>query len=256
MTEPSDPVGALTERVRVVVVDDQGVIRTGLRMIVDNEPDLVVVGEAADGLAAIEVVAGTRPDVVLMDIRMPRLDGLAATGRIVAGSRAAVLVLTTFDDDEYVLGAIRAGASGFLLKDAGPDALVAAIRSVARGDALVDPAVTRTVISRCLELELAAAPPTSAAAPATARWADRLTQLSDREQEILVALARGLANRDIAREFVVTEATVKSHVSSLLAKLGVRSRVEAVVLAYEAGVVTPGDPGHLDHLEQPGRTAL
>ena len=254
MTGPHDPIRALTERVRVVVVDDQGVIRTGLRMIVDNEPDLVVVGEAADGLAAIEVVAGTRPDVVLMDIRMPRLDGLAATGRIVAESRAAVLVLTTFDDDEYVLGAIRAGASGFLLKDAGPDALVAAIRSVARGDALVDPAVTRTVIARCLELELAATPPTSVAA--RARWTDRLAQLSDREQEILVALARGLANRDIAREFVVTEATVKSHVSSLLAKLGVRSRVEAVVLAYEAGVVTPGDPGHLDHLEQPGRTTL
>lgn len=254
MTGPNDPIRALTERVRVVVVDDQGVIRTGLRMIVDNEPDLVVVGEAADGLAAIEVVAGTRPDVVLMDIRMPRLDGLAATGRIVAESRAAVLVLTTFDDDEYVLGAIRAGASGFLLKDAGPDALVAAIRSVARGDALVDPAVTRTVIARCLELELAATPPTSVAA--RARWTDRLAQLSDREQEILVALARGLANRDIAREFVVTEATVKSHVSSLLAKLGVRSRVEAVVLAYEAGVVTPGDPGHLDHLEQPGRTTL
>ena len=254
MTGPHDPIRALTERVRVVVVDDQGVIRTGLRMIVDNEPDLVVVGEAADGLAAIEVVAGTRPDVVLMDIRMPRLDGLAATGRVVAESRAAVLVLTTFDDDEYVLGAIRAGASGFLLKDAGPDALVAAIRSVARGDALVDPAVTRTVIARCLELELAATPPTSVAA--RARWTDRLAQLSDREQEILVALARGLANRDIAREFGVTEATVKSHVSSLLAKLGVRSRVEAVVLAYEAGVVTPGDPGHLDHLEQPGRTTL
>ena len=131
---------------------------------------------------------------------------------------------------------------------------MAAIRSVARGDALVDPAVTRTVIARCLELELAATPPTSVAA--TARWTDRLAQLSDREQEILVALARGLANRDIAREFVVTEATVKSHVSSLLAKLGVRSRVEAVVLAYEAGVVTPGDPGHLDQLEQPGRTTL
>jgi DNA-binding NarL/FixJ family response regulator len=236
----SEAVAGEQDRVRVVVVDDQGVIRTGLRMIVDNEPDLVVVGEAGDGVEAIDVVAGSRPDVVLMDIRMPRMDGLAATGRIVAGTSSRVLVLTTFDDDEYVLGAIRAGASGFLLKDAGPDALVAAIRAVRRGDALVDPAVTRTVISRCLELERQAVPPP--ARPARSVWADRLDTLSEREREILVALARGLANRDIAREFVVTEATVKSHVSSLLTKLGLRSRVEAVVVAYEAGVVVPGGP--------------
>jgi DNA-binding NarL/FixJ family response regulator len=239
MTASPEPPDGLTGRIRVLVVDDQGVIRTGLQMIVDNEPDLVVVGEAADGLAAIDLAAGTRPDVVLMDVRMPRLDGLAATRRIVADGAAAVLVLTTFDDDEYVLGAIRAGASGFLLKDAGPDALVAAIRAVSRGDALVDPAVTRTVLARCLELERQAAPPPEPAAPDRAR-AERLASLSDREREILVALARGLANREIAAEFVVTEATVKSHVSSLLSKLGLRSRVEAVVFAYETGVVEPG----------------
>jgi DNA-binding NarL/FixJ family response regulator len=226
-------------QVRVVVVDDQGVIRTGLRMILDNEPDLVVVGEAGDGVEAVEVVSSTRPDVVLMDIRMPRMDGLAATARIVTGTSSRVLVLTTFDDDEYVLGAVRAGASGFLLKDAGPDALVAAVRAVHRGDALVDPAVTRTVLSRCLELERQAGPQ-QAAAPSP--WTDRLATLSDREREILVALARGLSNRDVAAEFVVTEATVKSHVSSLLTKLGLRSRVEAVVVAYESGVVVPG--GH------------
>jgi DNA-binding NarL/FixJ family response regulator len=229
--------------IRVAVVDDQGVIRAGLKMIIDNEPDLVVVGEAADGLEALELVATTRPDVVLMDIRMPRLDGIEATRRITAtGSGTAVLVLTTFDDEEYVLGAVRAGAAGFLLKDAGPDLLVSAVRTLHGGDSLVDPSVTRTLIARCLELEEQAGGPSAVApAPAAATWKQRLGTLSERERQILVGMARGGSNRDLAAELVVSETTVKSHVSAVLAKLGLRSRVQAVVLAYEAGVITPGE---------------
>jgi len=230
--------------IRVAVVDDQGVIRAGLKMIIDNEPDLVVIGEAADGLEAIELVATARPDVILMDIRMPRLDGIEATRRITSsGSATAVLVLTTFDDEEYVLGAVRAGAAGFLLKDAGPDLLVSAVRTLHGGDSLVDPSVTRTLIARCLELEDRAGGPSAAAASATAAgtWKQRLASLSDRERQILVGMARGGSNRDLAAELVVSETTVKSHVSAVLAKLGLRSRVQAVVLAYEAGVITPGE---------------
>jgi DNA-binding NarL/FixJ family response regulator len=229
--------------IRVVVVDDQAVIRAGLRLIVDNETDLTVVGEAGDGAAAVDVVAAARPDVVLMDVRMPGVDGITATGRIVAprpggAPPPAVLVLTTFDDEEYVLGALRAGASGFLLKDAGPDVLVDAVRTVAAGDSLIDPGVTRRLVERWVELEgrlAAAPPPTPAGAPAA-------DSLSAREREILVGLARGLTNRELAGELYVSEATVKSHVSSLLTKLGLRSRVQAVILAYELGVVQPGQP--------------
>jgi DNA-binding NarL/FixJ family response regulator len=230
--------------IRVAVIDDQGVIRAGLKMIIDNEPDLVVVAEAADGLEAIELVKSTRPDVALMDIRMPRLDGIEATRRIVAaGLPTVVLVLTTFDDEEYVLGAVRAGAAGFLLKDAGPDVLVKAVRTLHGGDSLVDPAVTRTLIARCLELEEQAAgrPTTPAPRAAADPWQQRLRTLSDREHQILVGMARGGSNRDLAAELVVSETTVKSHVSAVLAKLGLRSRVQAVVLAYEAGVITPGE---------------
>ena len=243
--------------VRVLVVDDQGVIRAGLHMIVDHEPDFAVVGEADDGHRAVAAAAELAPDVVLMDIRMPRLDGIEATRQILAaaaaaGTRApAVLVLTTFDDEEYVLGAIRAGASGFLLKDAGPDVLVDAVRTVHRGDSLVDAAVTRHLISRCLELERglsaaddaappAAGPPAAEAAPDADPWVGRLATLSEREREILVGLARGRSNRELAQELWVSETTVKTHVSSVLSKLELSSRVQAVVLAYETGVVTPG----------------
>jgi DNA-binding NarL/FixJ family response regulator len=254
-----------TDRIKVAVVDDQGVIRAGLRMIIDHEADMSVVGEASDGLQAINLVAAVRPDVVLMDVRMPRLDGIEATRRIAAtGTGAAVLVLTTFDDEEYVLGAVRAGAAGFLLKDAGPDVLVSAVRTLKGGDSLVDPAVTRTLIARCLELEQRSPgemPSIARNGPAGSRgaadstrpagtgttpdiqrlWQQRLETLSDRERQIFIGMARGRSNRDLAADLVVSETTVKSHVSSVLAKLALRSRVQAVVLAYEARVITPGE---------------
>jgi DNA-binding NarL/FixJ family response regulator len=223
--------------IRVVVVDDQAVIRTGLRTMLEHEPDLTIVGEAGNGADAVDLVTGARPDVVLMDVRMPELDGIEATRRILANgspSPPAVLVLTTFDDDEYVFGALRAGAAGFLLKDAGPDALVGAVRTVAAGDALVDPSVTRRLVERWVALEADRAPTTSPAPAAVAT-------LSTREREILVGLARGRTNRELADDLIVSEATVKTHVSNLLTKLGVRSRVQAVVVAYEAGVVRPGE---------------
>jgi DNA-binding NarL/FixJ family response regulator len=219
-----------------VVVDDQAVIRGGLRMILDHEADMTTVGEAADGAEALRVVAAASPDVVLMDVRMPEVDGIEATRRITAGEAGpapAVLVLTTFEDDEYVFGALRAGAAGFLLKDATPDVLVAAVRTVAAGDALVDPAVTRRLVERWADLEERWSPP---GPPAST-----VTDLTDREREILVGLARGFTNRQLADELIVSEATVKSHVSHLLLKLGVRSRVQAVILAYELGLVRPGD---------------
>lgn len=226
----------MTDLVRVVVVDDQAVIRGGLRLIVDNEPDLAVVGEAGDGDEAERVCAAAAPHVVLMDIRMPGTDGIAATRRILdAGGDAApsVLVLTTFQDDDYVFGALRAGAAGFLLKDATPDVLVAAIRAVAAGDAIVDPAVTGRLVQRWSELEGRVAPPAPVAGP--------VSNLTGREREILIGLARGRSNRELAAELFLSEATVKTHVSNLLLKLGVRSRVQAVILAYESGLVRPGD---------------
>jgi DNA-binding NarL/FixJ family response regulator len=227
--------------IRVLLVDDQAVIRAGLRTMLEHEPDLTIVGEAGNGAQAVEVVAASRPDVVLMDVRMPDVDGIEATRRILASGAAtlpAVLVLTTFDDDEYVFGALQAGAAGFLLKDAGPDALVAAVRTVATGDALVDPAVTRRLVERWVALEETSAS-TSRPAPAS------VGSLSAREQEILVGLARGRTNRELAGDLFVSEATVKTHVSNLLTKLGVRSRVQAVVLAYETGVVRPGERGDI-----------
>ena len=219
--------------ISLVVADDQGMVRSGFRSLLDGEPDLQVVGEAADGEQAIEVVTRLRPDVTLMDIRMPVLDGLAATRRILAaGVPTRVLVLTTFDLDEYVFQALRAGASGFLLKDAPAEELAAAVRVVAAGDALLAPAVTRRVIDAFL----------GGRATPVVRDA-RLAGLTPRELEVLGLLARGLSNVAIAERLYVSEGTTKTHVSNVLAKLGLRDRVQAVVFAYENGLVVPGDRG-------------
>jgi len=218
--------------IRVVVVDDQELVRTGFSMILDVEDDIEVVGSAADGDEALALCEDLRPHVALMDVRMPRLDGIEATRRIrAAGLDVRVLVLTTFDLDEYVFEALRAGASGFLLKDAPPDDLVHAVRVIAAGEALLAPSVTRRIIERFGE----------AVAPVRAEADDaRLGRLTDREREVLVLMARGLSNVEIAEELVLGEATVKTHVGRVLMKLDVRDRVQAVVLAYELGVVTPG----------------
>ena len=214
----------------VLIVDDQTLVRTGFRMILDAEDDLRVVGEAKDGIDAVEAARRCHPDVVLMDIRMPRMDGLEATRRIVSGSdRSKVLMLTTFDLDEYVFDALRAGASGFLLKDVPPEQLVAGIRAVAEGQALLAPAVTRRLIETFVQGAARAAPP-----PA------QLEELTDREREVLRLMARGLSNAEIADALTVSGTTVKTHVARVLSKLGLRDRVQAVVLAYETGIVTPG----------------
>ena len=219
--------------IKVLVVDDQGLVRAGFRMILEAQPDIEVVGEATDGLDAVAAARRLRPDVVLMDIRMPRLDGLEATRRL-AGPGAAdpvrVLILTTFDLDEYVFEALRAGASGFLLKDTPPADLLAAIRVVAAGDALLAPSVTRRLLDR-----FAANLPDPAAVRPPA-----LDTLTARELEVLGLVARGMSNAEIAEHLVVSETTVKTHVGRLLAKLNLRDRVQAVVLAYETGIVRPG----------------
>jgi DNA-binding NarL/FixJ family response regulator len=215
----------------VVIADDQGMVRAGFRSLLGNEPGLRVVGEAVDGEQAVDVVRRLQPDVVLMDIRMPVLDGLAATNRLVVeGTRSRILVLTTFDLDEYVFEALRAGASGFLLKDALAEDLVAAIRVVAAGDALLDPAVTRRVIDAFVRRP----------APRAHR-VEALASLTPREREVLDLMARGLANADIARHLFVSEATTKTHVSNVLGKLRLRDRVQAVIFAYESGLVVAGD---------------
>jgi len=214
--------------IRVVVADDQAMVRAGFRLLLEGQNSIEVVGEAENGHDAVRLASTTRPDVVLMDIRMPQLDGLAATRAIVRqGLATRVIVLTTFDVDDHVFDALRAGASSFLLKSAPPETLVDAIRTVAAGDGLLDPAVTRRVI------EQFARHPSITRAPEL----DRLTQ---REREVLVQVARGLSNAEIADELVVSEATVKTHVARLLAKLQLRDRVQAVVYAYEHGVITAG----------------
>jgi DNA-binding NarL/FixJ family response regulator len=208
----------------VVVADDQGMVRSGLISLLEGDPDVTVVGEASDGAQAVAVVRRTDPDVVLMDIRMPELDGLSATRELVAlGVAARVLVLTTFDLDEYVFEALRSGASGFLLKDAPAEELLSAVRLVARGDAVLSPAVTRRVIE-----EFAAFRPTPRAEPSG--------ELTPRELEILRYLGRGLSNAEIAADLVLSESTVKTHVSRVLLKLGLRDRVQAVIYAYECGL--------------------
>jgi DNA-binding NarL/FixJ family response regulator len=217
--------------VRVVVADDQLLVRSGFRVLVDSAPDLEVVGEAGDGVEAVELARLRRPEVVLMDIRMPTIDGLEATRRIVADellTGVRVLVLTTFDLDEYVYQALRAGASGFLLKDTPPADLLAAIRVVAAGDALLAPRVTRRLI------EEFARRPEPAADPAA------LAALTDREREVLTLVARGLSNAELADRLYVSAATAKTHVSRILAKLQARDRAQLVMLAYESGLVRPG----------------
>jgi DNA-binding NarL/FixJ family response regulator len=221
--------------VRVLLVDDQALIRAGFRMILEAEDDLEVVGECGDGTQAIDSVKRFSPDVVLMDIRMPEMDGIEATRRIVGGdgeTAVKVLMLTTFDLDEYVYDALRAGASGFLLKDVPADQLVSGIRLVAQGDALLAPSVTRRLIQEF-----------SRSSRGRAERPAGLEELTPREVEVFKLLARGMSNAEIAADLIVSETTVKTHVARILMKLEVRDRVQAVVLAYESGVVAPGDAG-------------
>ena len=215
--------------VRVVVADDQALVRAGFRKILEGDEAIEVVGEAADGAEALELARAHDPDVVLMDIRMPNLDGIAATQALTErGERPRVLVLTTFALEEYVYDALRAGASGFLVKDAPPEQLLAAVHAVSRGDALLDPAITRSVIEQFTRR------------PARRELAARLEELTTREREIFEFLARGLSNAEIAAKLVVGEGTVKTHVAHILRKLGVRDRVHAVIYAYESGAVAAG----------------
>ncbi|CAN5301623.1 response regulator transcription factor [soil metagenome] len=221
-----------TARTRVLLVDDQALLRMGFRLVLEAEDDLEVVGEAADGAEGVRLAAELAPDVVLMDVRMPGLNGIDATEQIVgSGSGARVLILTTFDLDEYAFAALRVGASGFLLKDARPAELVGAIRAVATGDAVVSPRVTR----RMLEMFSRSLP--AAGDPDPGDLDPRIAHLTPREVEVLRTVAEGLSNGEIAQRFVLSEATVKTHVGRILAKLGVRDRVQAVVLAYETGLV-------------------
>jgi DNA-binding NarL/FixJ family response regulator len=215
--------------IRVLLVDDQALVRAGLRTILADEDDIEVVGEAADGLMAIERARETRPDVVLMDVQMPRMDGIEATRLLVAEDLGHVVIVTTFDRDDYLFDALEAGASGFLLKNAGPEQLLDAVRAAGRGHALLAPEVTRRVIAKMAGERVAADRPEPAA----------LAHLTAREREVLVLLGRGLSNSEIAAELVLGEATVKTHVSNVLAKLHLRDRVQAVIYAYEAGLILP-----------------
>jgi DNA-binding NarL/FixJ family response regulator len=217
--------------VRVLIVDDQALVRAGFKMILDAEPEIDVIGEAADGIAGLEAARSLRPDVVLMDIRMPELDGLEATRRLTStGDGPRVLILTTFDLDEYVYEALRSGASGFLLKDTPPEQLVQAITVVAEGEALLAPSITKRLIE-----EFVRTGGTTQAEPPPG-----IQELTSRELEVLRLIARGLSNAEIAKELFVSETTVKTHVARVLMKLNLRDRVQAVVLAYESGLVQPG----------------
>ena len=215
--------------IKVVLVDDQAMVRAGFRMILECEPDVAVAGEAENGAQAVDVVVRVLPDVVLMDIQMPVMDGLEATRRIMSGPASArVIILTTFERDEYVFEALRSGASGFLLKNAPPEELVHAVRVVANGDGLLAPSVTRRIIEE------------SSTRPARLDRGPDLERLTDREREVLRLLASGMSNAELAEELYVGEGTVKTHVSNVLSKLALRDRVQAVVFAYESGLVSPG----------------
>jgi DNA-binding NarL/FixJ family response regulator len=219
---------AVPAQIRIVIADDQRLVRTGFRVILEREPDLEIVGEAADGIDAVQLARDLQPDVVLMDVRMPHMDGFQASRLVLAETSSKVLILTTFDSDEYVYEALRTGASGFLLKDAPAEQLIAAVRCAAAGDALIDPAVTRRLVGR-----FARALRPSTGAP------ERFSQLTARELDIVRLIARALSNSEIAADLVIEESTVKTHVGRILAKLGLRDRVQAVVLAYETGLVVP-----------------
>jgi DNA-binding NarL/FixJ family response regulator len=220
----------MSERVRVMLVDDDELMRRGLAAVLSSDERIEVVAEAGNGRQAVQRARHARPDVVLMDVRMPELDGITATGELIAGApEARVVILTTFEEDDYILGALRAGASGFLLKRSSPEDLIAAIHTVAGGDALLSPSVTRRVIDRM------------AAQPLVGDAADpRLEELTPREREVLELIAQGLSNPEIAAALTVEETTVKTHVKRVLMKTGARDRVHAVILAYESGIVTPG----------------
>ncbi|HEU4907553.1 MAG TPA: response regulator transcription factor [Propionibacteriaceae bacterium] len=224
--------------IRVVLADDQALVRSGLRALLTNSDDVQVVGEASDGREAVAVVTRTQPDVVLMDVRMPGVDGIAATQRITSDQRlseVAIIMLTTFDDDDQIFAAIRAGASGYLLKDAEPDDLREAIRVVAAGDALLSASITRKVMEGIIS------------GPAGVADHGRLSELTEREREVLVGVGRGLSNDEIAAEIHISPATARTYVSRILTKLGARDRAQLVVIAYETGLVTPGR-----HQESPG----
>jgi DNA-binding NarL/FixJ family response regulator len=216
--------------IRLLIVDDEAMVRTGLRLIVEAEPDLRVIGEASDGVGAIDAAARLQPDVILMDVRMPRMDGVEACRRLVEASGAKVVVLTTFDLDEHLFASVRAGASGFLLKASPPDELVAAIRAADAGNALVEPRMTK----RLLE-EFARRPSLTPRGEVPSR----LAALTERELDVLREVARGQSNSEIGETLYIGEATVKTHVTHILTKLGVRDRIQAVVLAYECGLVEP-----------------
>jgi len=221
-------------RIRIVIADDQPLVRAGLKMMLEVEPDIEIAGEAADGDEAIRVVRDLAPDVVLMDVRMPRRDGISATRLLLDGrlsSPPKVLILTTFDLDEYVYEALRAGASGFVLKDLSPEQLVEAIRVVAGGEALLAPTVTRRLIEEFARHAPAPVPPKA------------FEELTPREIEVFGLIARGMSNAEIAESLVVSDATIKTHVARVLMKLGLRDRIQAVVLAYETGIITPGEGG-------------
>jgi len=223
----------MSEPIRVVLVDDQQMVRAGFRMVIDSQPDLTVVGEAGDGASAVDVVRSTPADVVLMDVRMPGTDGIAATRQVTELPDAPrVVVLTTFDLDEYVVAAIGAGASGFLLKDAPPEEMLAAVRTVHAGDSVIAASSTRRLLQHVAPMLRGAAPSVTG---------DQLAELTPREREVLVQMALGASNTEIAARFVVSEATVKTHVGRVLAKTGSRDRVQAVVLAYRTGLVQPAD---------------